>query len=78
MLLNLKKELGNKKLNYKTVGRLLGISEKSVYSKISENTEFTLGEALKINDCLFPEFSFKYLFATDETETAESTATATA
>lgn len=66
MLLNLKKELDNRNISYKQLGLLLDISEKTVYLKINEKTEFTLWEIKKIQTFLFPQYNFQYLFATDK------------
>lgn len=66
MLRNLKNALEQRNITYKDVGELIGKSEKSVYSKINEETEFTLREILKIQKFLFPEYDLYYLFATDK------------
>ena len=67
MLKNLKNALEQKKINYKLVAELIGKTEKTVYSKINEDTDFTLQEILKIQKFLFPEYDLYYLFATDGT-----------
>ena len=67
MLKNLKDALDHKNIKYKSVAELIGKTEKTVYSKINEDTEFTLQEILRIQKFLFPEYDLYYLFATDKT-----------
>lgn len=62
MLCNLKNELLKKGLTYRDVSNLLGVSEKAVWDKINEKSEFKYSEAQKIQRFLFPQFTFEYLF----------------
>lgn len=66
MLNNLKSALKAKGYSYRYVAKLLGISEKSVYSKLNGQTEFVLCEIVKIKTFLLPEYNFEYLFETDD------------
>lgn len=59
---NLVHELKKKNITNKVVAELIGISEKTFYNKVSGATEFTLTEAMSINDNLLPEFKLGYLF----------------
>ena len=59
---NLAAELRRKNITQKTVGDLIGCSEKTVFNKMNGNTEFTVPEAIAINTNLLPEFKLTYLF----------------
>lgn len=65
MLTNLKNELKRCNISYKKLGKSLNLSEKTVYSKINEITEFTLGEIKQISEILGADCSIDYLFAAD-------------
>ncbi len=67
MLTNLKKQMELKKVTCKDLADLLNLTEKSVYSKISEKTDFNLVEIKKIHKFIFPEYDLQYLFASDKT-----------
>ena len=55
----------------KRLAATLGISEKSVRNKLKGTTQWTLPEAVKINNEFFQgKKSIEYLFATDDTPTA--------
>ena len=66
MLLNLKDLLIKGKTTYKDLADRLGVSEKSIYSKVNEKTDFTLAEIKKIHKFVFPQYDFQYLFASDK------------
>ena len=42
---------------------LLGCSSKTVTNKLSDNTAFSVSEAIKIRDTFFPGLRIEYLFA---------------
>ncbi len=65
MLTNLKELLRVKNISNKKLAELLGVTEKTVYLKLAENTQFNLGEIKKIHTFLFPEYKFEFLFASD-------------
>lgn len=67
MLVNLKNLITDKNITYKDLANLLNLTEKTVYSKISEKTDFTLVEIKKIHKFIFPEYDLQYLFASDKT-----------
>lgn len=65
MLVNLKKALDMKGISYRAYAAVLGISEKSAWNKVNEQTDITLSEAVMTRKELFPEYDFDYLFASD-------------
>ncbi len=65
MLANLKKVLDGKGISLRAYAAVLGVSEKSVWNKINEETVLTYPEAVKTKKELFPEYDPDYLFASD-------------
>lgn len=65
MYKNLIEILKRKGITNKTYAEILGISEKSVWSKMQGKTDFTLSEAIK-TCALMPEYKMDYVFATEE------------
>lgn len=65
MLRNLKAALDSKKISLKAYAAVLGVSEKTVWNKINEETPFTYPEARKTKVDLLPEYDMDYLFASD-------------
>lgn len=66
MLRNLKTALEQKKITVKTLAMVLGVSEKTAWNKINEETELTYKEAMKISTGILPEYKLEYLFASDK------------
>lgn len=66
MLANLKRALENKGISVKAYAALLGVSEKTVWNKINEETDFSFPEAKKTKTELFPEYDITYLFKSDK------------
>ncbi|RHS65914.1 DNA-binding protein [Clostridium sp. AM45-5] len=66
MLRNLKTALEQKKITVKTLAVVLGVSEKTAWNKINEETELTYKEAMKISTGILPEYKLEYLFASDK------------
>ncbi len=66
MLRNLKTALEQKKITVKTLAVVLGVSEKTAWNKINEETELSYKEAMKISTGILPEYKLEYLFASDE------------
>ena len=66
MLTNLKRALENKGISVKAYAALLGVSEKTVWNKINEETDFSFPEAKKTKTELFPEYDIAYLFKSDK------------
>lgn len=65
MLANLKKALDAKGISVKAYAAVLGVSEKTAWNKLREETVITLPEAMTTKAELFPEYDFDYLFASD-------------
>lgn len=59
---NLRAEMARQGVTVKQLAKLLGVSLKTASNRLSGKTEFTLGEALAINNDLFPECELAYLF----------------
>lgn len=66
MLLNLKTEIARRKLSQAKISRAIGISERTMSQKVTEQTEFTRTEMFRIHSTFFPEADFHYLFASTE------------
>ncbi len=64
MALKLKKVLESKGIPLKNYSALLGISEKTLYNKLTGTTEFTVGEFQKLKT-VFPEYDVLYLMSDD-------------
>ena len=62
MALRLKRILEGKGLPLKEYASLLGISEKTLYNKLTGATEFTYGEFQKLKT-LLPEYNIDYLLS---------------
>lgn len=62
MFRNLVKEMRSKGVTYGNLAKVLGVSEKTVWNKLSGQTDFTLAEVRIICETLFPEFRMDYLF----------------
>jgi len=62
MKANLRAALDKKGITNRAVCELLGISDKTLYNKISGATDFTIAEALLISKNLLPEYTMEYLF----------------
>lgn len=65
MLTNLKNLLNSQDTSYKDLAELLNVSEKTVYLKVNEKTDFTLAEIKKIHKFVFPQYDFNFLFSSD-------------
>lgn len=65
MLSNLKAALDSKRITVRAYADFLGISEKSVWNKMNEETCLTYPEAYKTSKELFPEYNSDYLFSSD-------------
>lgn len=67
MLINLKNLMVSNKISNKDLSELLNLSEKSVYSKIAEKTDFTLEEIKKSINLYFHSMTFSiYLQVTNQ------------
>ena len=65
MLANLKKALDMKGISIKAYAAVLGISEKTAWNKVNEETVITYPEARTTKKELFPEYDLEYLFTSD-------------
>jgi len=63
MFPNLSDALKDKGITLKAVSILIGCTEKTLQNKMNGITEFTLSEALLINENLLPEYRLQYLFS---------------
>jgi len=71
MALKLKKVLEDKGVSFRQYSSLLGISEKTLYNKLTGATEFTVGEFQKLKT-IFPEYDVLYLMSEDTTRSDQS------
>ena len=51
-----------KQISTATIAALIGTTEKTAYNKLHGESDFSVPEALKIHENMFPEYSFSYLF----------------
>lgn len=63
-MLRIRGVLDSKGISMKGCAELLGISEKSLYNKISGNTDFMYKEVQKLS-VVFPEYNMDYLLSED-------------
>jgi hypothetical protein len=70
MLGNMIHELRRKNITNKAVAELINSSEKTVVNKLNGTSEFTISEAMAINENLLPEFRLSYLCAATVDRTA--------
>lgn len=68
MFVNLQDLISKKNVTLDDFSQLLGVSKKTAYNKLQGITDFTLPEIKKISKCMFPEYSFDYLFADNGTK----------
>lgn len=63
---NLKMLLAAKGISYMVLARLLGVHPDTITNKLNGESEFTYGQAEKIHETLFPEYSIRYVFHRSE------------
>lgn len=63
VLINLKAEMCRRNLTAKDVGAIIQKSDKTTRDKINGKSGFSVEEALKTRDALFPGLDIEYLFA---------------
>lgn len=66
MLHNLIAEIAINKIPKKEVAKAAGISQKTLYNKLSGDSDFTTTEIQKIRDTFFPEKTLDYLLKVEE------------
>lgn len=71
LLRNLKRALDNKGVTLRAYASILGVSEKTIWNKINEETPFTYPEVRKTKMEILPEYDSDYLFKTDGIESAQ-------
>lgn len=54
-----------KQISTAAVATLIGTTEKTAYNKLHGASDFSVPEALKIHENMFPEYAFSYLFQAD-------------
>lgn len=59
---NLKAEITRHKVQVKDIAASIGISERTMKNKLNGVTDFTWGQACRIQKEFFPELSKDYLF----------------
>ena len=68
---NLELEMFKRKVTVRDMAKRIGISESAMRNKIKGRNEFLLSEVEKILD-IFPEVSWRVLFASEEEETGQT------
>lgn len=63
MLANLKAEMSRRGLTAKDIGAIIKRSNQATRDKINGKTGFSVEEALKTRDALFPGLEIEYLFS---------------
>lgn len=66
---NLKAEMARNGIKCMDIQLVLGCADKTVRNKLSGKTVFTIPEAFKIRNALFPNVPIEYLFASDSKPT---------
>lgn len=59
-------EIAKRGIKKVAIARQLGISERTLYSKLAGKADFTWPEVLTINSCFFPDYDPKSLFTRTE------------
>ena len=67
---NLLAEMTRSGVRIQDIQNLLGCTDRTVRNKLDEKTEFSISEALKIRNALFPGLRVEYLFAEEDQKTA--------
>lgn len=60
---NLSAEMARFGVTNADIQNVLSCSVKTVTNKLNDNTEFSISEAIKVRDALFPGLRIEYLFA---------------
>lgn len=67
---NLSAEMTRYGVSNTDLQNVMGCSSKTVTNKLNDMTEFSISEAIKIRDALFPTLRLEYLFARAEQDSA--------
>lgn len=62
MFLNLRAEMARGQVTQKQIADIAGVSTRSVWSWLNEDTEPSVGKAIEIKKSLFPHLDVEYLF----------------
>lgn len=65
---NLRGEMAKKRITIESIADLLGVHRNSAANKLNGDSQFSIEQAMKIQEDFFPEFELNYLFATEEDE----------
>lgn len=71
MLANLKKALDAKGVSLRAYAAVLGITDKTLWNKINEETDFTYPEVRKTKMDVLPEYDIDFLFRPQSEERSE-------
>lgn len=69
---NLSAEMARFGISNADIQAVLSCSSKTVANKLNDATEFSISEAIKIRDTLFPGLRIEYLFARADTGQAQT------
>lgn len=67
---NLSAEMARFGVSNADIQAVLSCSSKTVTNKLNDTTEFSISEAIKVRDALFPTIRLEYLFARAEQDNA--------
>ena len=59
---NLEALIIERNINFSTLGKAIGVTEKTARNKVHRVTHFTLPEAKTVKDVFFPDKSLEYIF----------------
>lgn len=71
---NLKAEMARRGVSGVTLQNVMGCSRKTVVNRLNGSAPFTIEEAFRIRDALFPSLRLEYLFQRDAGASAQSAA----
>ena len=63
---NLIAEMARNGIRTNDIQAVLNVSERTAQYKVSGKSQFTVDEAFKVRDALFPTLRIEYLFCSDE------------
>jgi transcriptional regulator with XRE-family HTH domain len=61
---NLAAEMARKNITQKDIAKVLGVKQQTISGKLTGKTEFSIKDAFRIRDSLFPTLMVDYLFDT--------------
>lgn len=63
--MEIRKAMQAKNIGIEAVAGVLNVSRNTVNNKLKGETPFTITEAFRLKNALFPEYDMEYLFASD-------------